>query len=203
MSEHQAQVLRLLGKPLSERGFYLAGGTAIALYFGHRVSEDLDWFTDDALEDPLELAADIRSIAGKFELGLYEPGTLYGVVNETRISFLKFRYPRLSELLHVSDPEFAMAGLDDLACMKLAAITKRGEKKDFVDLYEMIRHHCKLRRIIELYCTKFKVSEVKTVFRSLTWFEEAEMSRMPNMIEPLEWGTVKKSIEGWTREITG
>ncbi len=52
----QRRVLGRLGPVLTARGYYLAGGTALALHLGHRRSVDLDWFTPEPLGDPLGLA---------------------------------------------------------------------------------------------------------------------------------------------------
>lgn len=56
----QQQALRVSGPVLTAPGFYVAGGTAVALHLGHRRSIDLDWFRERPIEDPLDLAADLR-----------------------------------------------------------------------------------------------------------------------------------------------
>ena len=56
----QQAALRQLGRPATECGFYLGGGTAIAAHLGHRQSQDLDWFTGERIEDPLALARELQ-----------------------------------------------------------------------------------------------------------------------------------------------
>jgi hypothetical protein len=67
----QRKALRLLGPSSTAEGFYLAGGTAIALHLGHRRSVDFDWFLGVRMADPLRLAGEIRAQAKDVvEIGL-------------------------------------------------------------------------------------------------------------------------------------
>lgn len=71
----QVEVLRLVGPTLTSHGFYLGGGTAVALHLGHRRSIDLDWFREDGLDDPLGLAGQLASDGVALEIGSVGPGT--------------------------------------------------------------------------------------------------------------------------------
>jgi hypothetical protein len=95
----QQRVLRKLGAVTSENRFYLAGGTAIAIQRGHRESIDLDWFTGDAIADPLQLAE--RLVAAELEFGASSTarGTLHGAAEGVKLSFLEYRYPLLRPLI--------------------------------------------------------------------------------------------------------
>ena len=59
LGRRQERVLAHIGRVFSRRGFYLAGGTAVALHLGHRRSVDFDWFTRERF-DPLALAQELR-----------------------------------------------------------------------------------------------------------------------------------------------
>lgn len=76
----QREVLHTLGPAASRRGFYLAGGTAIALHLGHRHSVDFDWFRQPLLEEPLELARELQEEGIPFAIGSTRRSTLYGTV---------------------------------------------------------------------------------------------------------------------------
>jgi len=58
----QRAVLKRLGPICGERGFYLAGGTGLALQLGHRHSVDFDWFRGQPIEDPLRLASELQAL---------------------------------------------------------------------------------------------------------------------------------------------
>jgi hypothetical protein len=60
LSTVQKRVLRQLGPIMTQWEFHLVGGTALAIYLGHRHSVDLDWFTAEPIDDPLRLAQDLR-----------------------------------------------------------------------------------------------------------------------------------------------
>jgi hypothetical protein len=127
----QIQVLHMVASFVAERQYYLGGGTALAIFLRHRRSLDLDWFTLEGFTDPLVFAQDPREVGIPFSTEQTAPGTLHGQVEGVRVGFLEFHYPLLAPLVHWSDTGANLASLDDLACMKLAAIAQRGLKKDF------------------------------------------------------------------------
>jgi predicted nucleotidyltransferase component of viral defense system len=183
--------------------FYLVGGTALAIYFGHRRSLDLDWFTEDHISDPLRLAQDLRDEGVAFRTGHTERGTLHGAVGGVRVSLLEYRYPLLKP--PISWPEFGtcMASLADLACMKLSALAQRGSKKDFVDIYALSLKHKPLRELLRLYQQKYAVADVAHVLYGLAYFHDADKERMPKMLWDADWRTIKRTIQEWVREIAG
>ena len=87
-------------------------------------------------------------------------------------------------MLTVADPR-------DIACMKLDAIANRGSRRDFVDLY-LAAHTYGLGEIFEWFGTKYSaVSYSRThLFKSLTYFKDAEQQPMPDMLVPLAWETI-------------
>ena len=129
LAVNQMEALRQIGKTVTTQGYYLAGGTALAIYYGHRRSVDLDWFTLQSLSDPLNFAQKLRDEGVPFETNSTERGTLYGLVNTVRTSFIEYRYALLQPLVTWDDGQCQLAGLDDLACMKLSAIAQRGRAK--------------------------------------------------------------------------
>lgn len=115
--------------------FYLAGGTALALHLGHRLSHDLDFFASKPFH-PKEIAKKISAL-GNFSNVVIEAGTLHGAFNGVKVSFLYYPYRLISKTARWS---CAIAGVKDIACMKIDAISNRGVKKDFVDLYCVLAH---------------------------------------------------------------
>jgi hypothetical protein len=72
---------------MQERGFYLAGGTALSIYFGHRFSIDLDWFTSNPIEDVQLLVQDLRKYHLDFIAQQTGPGTLGFPVDLAKVFF--------------------------------------------------------------------------------------------------------------------
>lgn len=182
--------------------FYLGGGTAVALHLGHRRSQDLDWFTPESL-DPLLLAEAIRGELARWETRLARAGTLHGTVSAVPVSFLEYRYPLLQPPLHWSEAGCDVASLDDLACMKLAAVAQRGSKKDFVDIYALGLRHIPLEGMLELYQRKYRIQDVAHLLYALAYFEDADRERMPRLRWNISWRTIKATIAGWVKEVAG
>lgn len=202
LGRDQRRVLERLG-PLAEvAGFVLAGGTGLALQLGHRRSVDFDWFTEQALGDPLRLARRFQEDGVALRVESTERGTLHGRVSGIRVSFLEYRYPLIEDPLHLPGLPTPLASIQDIACMKLSAITQRGARKDFVDLYA-IGLTLPLTEMIRLYRRKFGVRDVGHVLAALTYFDDADRERAPSMRQRTDWSSVKATLRGWVKGFAG
>lgn len=199
MPVEQRRMLRQLGSIAADRGLYLAGGTALAIQIGHRRSVDLDWFSTAAV-DPMELAASLKQSGVPFDIGDLQEGTLHGTAQGVKLSFIEYRYPALVPPVEWPEYQVRLAGLEDLACMKLSAIGGRGGKKDFIDIFALGREHFTLEQMLSLYERKYDVSDLTHVLYALTYFDDAEEEEAPEMLWSGEWDDVKLTIEGWVRE---
>jgi len=196
----QQEVLRTAGPFATGAGFYLAGGTALAIQLGHRRSVDLDWLTPDAIADPMRFASEVRAAIADFAMTSTDAGTLHGEVGGVKLSFLEYRYPLLVPPVEWSDFACRLAGLEDLACMKLAATGGRGLKKDFIDIYALGRTGFSLDDMLALYRRKYRTEDVGHILMSLTYFDDAEPEDMPEMLWKVNWPDVKRTIEAWVSE---
>jgi hypothetical protein len=199
----QKKILQQLGPILMRQHYYLGGGTTIAIYLGHRHSVDLDWFTEEGITDPMRLAQNIRDKGIPFVTGQIERGTLHGTISGVRISFLEYKYPLLKPLIIWQKAACQLATLEDLACMKLSALTQRGSKKDFVDIYALGLRYFSLRDMLRLYQKKFSVEDMGHVLYGLSYFDDADKERLPKMFWDTNWRTIKKTIQGWVKEVAG
>lgn len=193
LNADQARVLRSLGTVLSAQGFYLGGGTALAMLLGHRRSLDLDWFRAERFGDAKLLAAGLRNEGINFREQAVGRGTLHGSVAGVRVSLLEFRYPLLSVAVRCPVAACKMASLDDLAAMKLSAIAQRGSRKDFVDIFALMQRHAPLKALMSCYTRKF-ATETGHVLYALSYFDDAEREPMPEMLWRLSWREIKRAI---------
>jgi hypothetical protein len=179
-------VLAALGASPAFRGFYLAGGTALALQLGHRTSLDLDLFSERPwLLDPM--LAGLRAV-GPTVVDREAEGTLVGTVSGVRISL--FHYPfLLVDPPLVAEAGLPLAGLRDIAAMKLVAVGQRGSRKDFVDLYFLGRAGVDVAQALEALAHKMPGVEHNPVHiaRSLAYFTDAESEPEPRMLTPFDW----------------
>jgi Nucleotidyl transferase AbiEii toxin, Type IV TA system len=203
LRSRQLEVLPNLARAASRRGFYLAGGTAIALHLGHRHSVDFDWFRQPILENPLELARELQEEGIPFVTGWTRRSTLYGTVRGVRVSFFQFRYRLLRPLILWPEAGCHLASLEDLACMKLSAISQRGSRKDFVDLFALGQHGFSLQRMLGWYQEKFEVDDVVHLLYALVYFDDADAEPKPSMIWKVNWREVKETLRQWVKSLEG
>ena len=170
--------------------FYLVGGTALALQLGHRFSVDLDLFT---VHD-FDKTALIETLMTTFDILVESEGTsmLITSINSIKVDFVKMSYAVLFP--PVITEGVRMLDIKDIAPMKLKAVTQRGSKKDFYDIYYLMEH-LSLDEMLRLFKEKFRQHEVFHVIKSLSYFEDAENYPDPLIFDPsLTWDDVKTFI---------
>lgn len=175
------------------RGFYLAGGTGLALQLGHRRSEDFDFFSPE----PFSTDALLEKIRPDSTLVVRE-GTIHCELKGIKLSFLFFRQPLVW-------PTISWRGVDvadwrDITAEKFRAISDRGSKKDFCDLYAVLQTKLSIEEACSVFKRRFSSSGINMyhVLRSITFFEEAEHDPQPILItqgKEWEWETVKTFFE--------
>jgi hypothetical protein len=191
-----------LGTVASQIGYYLAGGTAIALYLGHRRSEDFDWFMPAPGPPSHVLVSAIAAAGLDLDVDDMAPGTLLGRIHGVKVSFFDYPYPLLEPTLDWAEAHTRVAALRDLGAMKLLAIAQRGSRKDFVDIYELLRSGGDLKTMLTDFQTKFGVTETISVKRGLVYFDDAEKERMPEMLVPLSWTDLKHRLLAEVQQLT-
>lgn len=184
---------------MSEMDFSLAGGTALALYLGHRRSVDFDWFTVKRMPDALSLAQKVQELGIPLKVKQVAHGTLHGSVSGVRTAFFEYRYPTLKPPVSLKSHGCLVASLDDIACMKLSAVAQRGTKRDFVDIFALLEAHATLDRMLALYKQKYSTPDVLHVLQALAYFDDADAQRMPRMLWDAEWPDIKDRIRTATR----
>ena len=171
--------------------FYLAGGTGLALQLGHRKSIDLDFFTKTYPKRDTLLS----------NLKIFRPtiiqealGTLDTTIDDVKVSFLEYKYPLLTSPINFEGVN--LASVLDIAAMKLSAISSRGSKKDFIDIYFILKDF-PLDQLFAYFEEKFEgVAYQKLhILKSLSFFDDAINEPQPDMLIDVDWEEVKASIE--------
>ena len=186
-------ILALLEKAEIIQKAYLAGGTALALQLGHRISYDLDFFTSEEF-DEVALLPKIKKISN-FQLERIAWRTILGKIEDVRFSIFYYKYPILYSVKKFG--VINIVDVRDIAAMKIAAIASRGTKRDFVDLYFICKEGLSLEEILQLYDEKYEnLATTKThIMKSLIYFEDAEPDEMPGLLKEIKWKQVKKYFE--------
>jgi hypothetical protein len=198
----QKRVLKLIGPFTHQQDFYLAGGTALAIHLGHRRSLDLDWFRTGPIPDAMTLATSIRGEGIPLVVRQVARGTLNGSISRIPVSFFEYQYPLLRNTILWPEGGCRLASLTDIACMKLSAISQRGHKKDFVDLYALGTKSFSLSQMLSFYRKKFSLKDIGHVLFALSYFDDAEKDRMPVMVWRTQWKTIRTTIRTWVKTFT-
>ena len=193
-------------KWLKNSGWYLAGGTALALQVGHRQSVDLDFFNPDINFSVDKLIRHFKK--AEWELGFVREATVYGKLLGAKVSFIGYRFfvpkqkPVWYGAIKVLQPE-------DIAVMKTIAISQRGKKRDFVDLYWYAQNRNPLDEVIPKVLEQYPGSNhnLHHILRSLAYFDDAEKDPMPSLEFPTDWQKVKaffrREVPRVTRRLLG
>ncbi|MEA3547013.1 MAG: nucleotidyl transferase AbiEii/AbiGii toxin family protein, partial [Thermodesulfobacteriota bacterium] len=201
LNRTQKKILPCLAKALSGTDLYLAGGTALALQTGHRPSIDFYFFAK-RIGDPEQLYRVLKSVHLDFMILSESFETVYLDIDSVQVRFIGYDYPMLQSPLVWNDYHLYLAGIDDIACMKLSAVTNRGVRKDFIDLYYIVRNFGSLEHYIDLFIKKFQQQDIGHVVRSLVFFEDADLEPDVKMNVELDWQDVKRAFESWVKKIS-
>lgn len=192
---------------LSSSGWYLAGGTALALQVGHRQSVDLDFFLPKVSFDRIDLERNLLA-TGQWVTSFIQEGTLYGVLTNARVSFIAYPFFKPS-LKRIQCGNVFMLILSDIAAMKIIAISQRGRKRDFVDLYWYCINKDPLLEVIKRAIRGYPGQEdnINHILRSLVYFADAEKDPMPKIFFDASWRMIKayfrKEVPRITKEFLG
>src|SRR3989344_256985 len=183
--------LKCATNPLfSSGGWYLAGGTALALQVGHRRSVDLDFFTVEKSFDEKKIE-EALSISGIWKTTSLDRGTLYGEFGKAKMSLIAYPFVTFSQP-SLKIGTVSIVKPEDIAAMKIVAICQRGKKRDFFDLYWISLHIQNLEKSIEAAQNQYSVKQNPThILKSLVYFADAEDDPAPEIYFKASWKEVK------------
>ncbi len=199
ISEQTAENLALLGRLKILNQAYLGGGTALALQMGHRVSYDLDFFTDKEFKAQIFLKK-MSQIKPYRHEGI-SWGTVLGKLGDVKFSLFYYPYPLLKQPTRFKNVR--IADMADIAAMKIAAISERGAKRDFIDLYFILRK-ISFNQVFNFYDKKYGklFSNLVHIKKSLVYFEDAEKDPMPKMLIRASWGEIKDFFQKGVKKLS-
>jgi nucleotidyltransferase AbiEii toxin of type IV toxin-antitoxin system len=193
LPEKTAKLIDLLldNKPAFLDDFYLSGGTGLALHFGHRGSDDLDFFSKNNFNNVL-LQSKLEELGKLDELELAE-GTLNVYLNQVKLQFLEYPYKLIKETVMFEN--IKVSSVEDIACTKLQTIGMRGSKKDFIDLFYILEKYS-LETLLIMLKEKYPKTDYSEthILKSLIYFDDAENQPMPRMQEKLKWEEIKREV---------
>ncbi|MBK7425846.1 MAG: nucleotidyl transferase AbiEii/AbiGii toxin family protein [Saprospiraceae bacterium] len=179
--------------------FSLVGGTALSLLYGHRISEDLDLFSNISFNRDIL----INSFKVKFKSAfiLEDKGQAFGLfcyIDDIKVDIIKHPHPFIREINIIDKLRFFST--EDIIAMKVQAILGRGKKKDFWDVAELL-HHFTVADFVNFHKEKYFTQNLFiSVPQALTYFVDADESEDPISLKGQSWESVKAFISGKVRE---
>jgi len=187
------ELLRSLQSKEYLKGFNLAGGTALALYNGHRKSADIDLFSDFSFDT--ERMLENLNQDFDFVLLFSAPNTLRGAIGDIEVDIIAHRYHLIND--PVTEDNISILSEQDIIAMKLNAISTSGQRiKDFIDIYYLLDKY-DLKTLLGFYLKKYDQKSDLLVLKSLIYFEDVEESEFPVLLKDpgLKWKDIKRKIE--------
>jgi hypothetical protein len=175
----------------SLQNFELVGGTNLSLRYGHRLSIDLDLFTNEPFTNDLILT----EIERKFtNVEIVDEGVnmLYLFIEGVKIDMAFVPFPNIAPFDFVEN--IRLTSCPDVIAMKLNALARRGSKKDFWDLAEILDHYT-IDEIIGFFKQKYASKDVLYILRSMVYFEDAERQIDPDPLKKVSWKQVKDKVQ--------
>jgi len=172
-------------------GFYLVGGTSLALQLGHRNSIDIDLFSQNSFD-----TVKIKGLLGKsfdLQVDVEISNTLLAHVNSIKVDFITHPYPLVND--PVTEDGITYLSKEDIAAMKLNAIVGSGQRiKDFIDVYFLLES-LSINNMLECYATKYPNSNSLIALKALSYFNDIDPKMdPPQMNHPLSLDTIKRRI---------
>lgn len=173
--------------------YNLVGGTGLSLLLGHRMSVDLDFFSNEKIENNLIIEELMQVFKDNFVLSSVSKVGVFGFVHQIKVDFVHYPFPILKPI--VQQDNIRILSTEDIAAMKIQAILGRSVKKDFFDVSELLRLYS-LDEIIAFHKSKYPLQTLHiTIPQALIYFEEAEESENPISLNGMTWENVKRYIQ--------
>ena len=174
--------------------FHLVGGTALSLLYGHRMSVDLDLFSHQKFET--FLLHQHLSALFKDRLEAENRPAIFGLfcyIDDVKIDLVKHPHPIIRTYQEIDG--IRMFSIPDIMAMKVQAILGRGQKKDFWDIAELLKHYT-VSDFIAFHKEKYTTQNLMiTVPQALTYFDDADESNDPISLNGMKWIDVKRFIQ--------
>ena len=196
------ELLKKISEVISIDDYYMIGGTALSLQIGLRESYDFDFCVKGEFNNEV-LLEELKSI-GNVEVIQNQKGTCDVLLNGVQVSFFYYPNKVLKDFVKVEEiPNLKIASVLDIAIMKVVAIGGRGAKKDFFDLYNIIKKcNITVDELVNGLVQKCGNNvNYLNIIMGLSYFEDAEDEVLPNTFVPYNWENIKKFFIEFQRKV--
>ncbi len=187
LTKKQKRALEKIVQSGITKKFYLAGGTAISIKYNHRISEDFDFFIKN---NKFNFQPFIQNLSDTRILTLSNNTLIFDFLG-VKFSFFCYNYKLIEELYFHKELNINIASDKDIICMKAISIIQRGSKKDFYDLWFLMKNNkFDINHLINFCKEKYedKFSE-QLLLKSLIYFNDAEKEEYKDIEK--NWNEIK------------
>lgn len=156
---------------LSNEGFYLAGGTALALQIGHRTSIDFDFYIQKHFDSKKLFLEITNKFKNKTVKTLEEKDTMFCTINNIELSFFRYKYPLVDDTQNLFGVD--LASVIDIAAMKMLAVYHRPVRRDYIDIFYLLKKYS-LHEIFQFVNEKYPEFNYYLTLRALTYFDDVD-----------------------------
>jgi predicted nucleotidyltransferase component of viral defense system len=168
--------------------FYLAGGTCLSLRYGHRKSIDLDLFsiTDFDIDSMVQVLQ--KNFSGFEYRNIANTIGVFGFIDDVKVDLVKYHFFKQIDSPQIEEG-IRMYSDRDIIAMKVFAILKRAQKKDFWDVAELLKHY-PIKDFIDGYNEKYPNHQLLiSIPQALIYFEDASKSDDPVSLKGQTWAS--------------
>lgn len=182
---------------LSElKPFALVGGTNLSLQLGHRISIDLDIFSNTPFLST-ELIPVISKTFPSFDILHSTQKSFSSLIDRVKVDIILHDYHNIEPILEIDG--IRLLSIPDIIAMKLGALAQRGAKKDFWDIAELLNQYT-IAQMLSFFAKKYKNHDYGYIVHSLYYFEDAERQEDPIDLKGVTWKQVKDKVKRATDE---
>jgi len=188
------ELLNTLMQDEKLKHFNLVGGTALALYMGHRKSIDLDLFSLDEfditeLEEHLKNRYDFESTNPEKKSKII----LQGYINNVKVDFVRINNPLVNPVNFYDS--IRLYSIHDIAAMKLVAMSQNGTRlKDFVDV-AFLSAKMSLKEMLDAFEVKYPNTNKISAIKGMTYYNDIDFSAKIELTKGVyKWKAIDKRL---------
>ena len=187
--------------------FRLVGGTSLSLRYGHRMSDDIDLFTDaeygsldfHKLQDILKkefpyCSGDCGAVVS------FGVSYLVGNSKEDCVKLDLFYTDPFIRPMELQG-DIRIASVNDIVAMKMDVLPRGGRKKDFWDLH-LLHNHYTIEQMLSLYEERYPYGATREeCIKGLIDFTFADSDPDPICLQEKAWQLIKLDFTEWVAEL--
>jgi predicted nucleotidyltransferase component of viral defense system len=178
--------------------FALVGGTALSLLYGHRISEDLDIFSNLKFDNQTISQSLIKKFSDSLDIRSSSHFGIFCFIENVKVDIIRFPHPLIRPIQTIDG--IRMYSAEDIMAMKVQAILGRAKKKDFWDVAELLNHYS-VADFVKFHKEKYSTQNLLiTVPQAITYFDDADESDNPISLKKQTWLSVKNVIQKKVRD---